>query len=205
MKIFLFVLLALANITYQRTEAKDAKVGSAVAVTVKVGSEELPDKLILGLFDDATPKTAKNFFELCTNDGLTNDQGTKLTYKGSPFHRIIPNFMVQGGDFTNRNGTGGESIYGRKFNDENFDVAHAKGVLSMANAGPNTNGSQFFITTAETPWLDGRHTVFGRLLRGQTTLNRIEAQGSSSGRPKTEVTFADCRALTDAELEQVLA
>ena len=123
-------------------------------------------RVIFELFSDVTPKCAENFRCLCTGERGRGRSGKNLHFKGSSFHRIIPGFMCQGGDFTKGNGTGGESIYGEKFKDENFKIKHTEPfLLSMANEGPNTNGSRFFITTAETPWLDGKHTVFGRLSR----------------------------------------
>jgi len=142
------------------------------------------------LFNDVTPKTAENFRQLCI--GLNKD-GKFLGYKGSGFHRVIPNFMLQGGDFTNHNGTGGVSIYGNKFQDENIKLKHDRPyLLSMANAGPNTNGSQFFITTVVTSWLDGKHVVFGKVTKGDDIVKRIEGLGSDSGKTKGKITIADC-------------
>ncbi|WVQ79520.1 hypothetical protein IAT38_001619 [Cryptococcus sp. DSM 104549] len=151
------------------------------------------------LYDTPTPKTAANFRALCTSkkpDGTPLPTG--FGYKGTSFHRVIPGFMCQGGDFERGDGTGGQSIYGEKFPDENFEKKHDKaGLLSCANAGPNTNGSQFFITTAETcEWLDGKHTVFGEVDKGMSIVKEIEARGSKDGKPpKDKITIAACGAV----------
>merc|ERR1711871_193993 len=146
-----------------------------------------------GLFGKTVPRTVENFRTLCVGDQISKKSGKSLAYKGSIFHRIIPQFMCQGGDFTLGNGRGGESIYGRTFRDENFKAKHmAPGYISMANAGPDTNGSQFFITTVKTPWLDGRHIVFGKVLEGFEVVKKMEAQGTPGGQPVAIVKIADC-------------
>lgn len=149
-------------------------------------------RIVFELFADVVPKTAENFRALCTGEKGVGRAGKPLHFKGSSFHRIIPQFMCQGGDFTRGNGTGGESIYGEKFADENFKLRHTgKYLLSMANAGPNSNGSQFFITTAETPWLDGKHVVFGKVLSGSEVVDAMERVGSRNGATSQTVTIED--------------
>jgi peptidylprolyl isomerase len=157
-------------------------------------------RLVFELFADTVPKTAENFRALCTGEKGVGKEGKPLHYKGCRFHRIIQQFMCQGGDFTRGNGTGGESIYGAKFKDENFTHKHTTpGLLSMANAGPDTNGSQFFITTAVTSWLDGKHVVFGKVVEGMDVVKKMEAAGSRSGQTSADVVITDCGEVTEAK------
>lgn len=159
-----------------------------VFLDIKIGDKE-PKRVELELFKDKVPKTVENFRCLCTGE-----KGGNLHYKGSIFHRVIKDFMIQGGDYENSNGTGGRSIYGEKFEDENFFYAHSReGLLCMANAGPNTNGSQFFITLKDTPWLDGKHVVFGKVIKGMEVVKEVEAvETDPQDKPKSPVVIADC-------------
>ena len=146
------------------------------------------DRVVMELYADTVPKTAENFRVLCTGE-----KGKDLHYKGSKFHRIMTGFIAQGGDFTNHNGTGGKSIYGDRFEDENFDKKHiARGDLSMANAGHNSNGSQFFICFGPCPWLDGNHVVFGKVVQGLEVLDKLEQIGTTLGDPLKNALIKNC-------------
>jgi len=171
--------------SFSRSAVSMMAANPTVFFDMEVGGEEV-GRITFELRADAAPKTVENFRQLCTGEA-------GFGYKGTSFHRVIPQFMCQGGDMTAGNGTGGKSIYGRTFDDEDFSLPHTgKGILSMANAGPNTNGSQFFICTVDTPWLDGKHCVFGKATDGMDVIDKIEQVGSQSGATSKTVTIADC-------------
>ncbi|KAI4257320.1 MAG: hypothetical protein LQ352_001670 [Teloschistes flavicans] len=163
---------------------------SRVYFDIEIGQKK-EGRVTFELYDDVVPKTTENFRALCTGEKGNGKSGKALSYKGSIFHRVIKGFMIQGGDFTAGNGTGGESIYGEKFEDENFKLKHGKPLLlSMANAGPGTNGSQFFVTTVPTPHLDGKHVVFGEVLDGKGIVRKIENLKTQNDKPVHDVTIA---------------
>ncbi|XP_071531193.1 peptidyl-prolyl cis-trans isomerase E isoform X2 [Panulirus ornatus] len=175
----------MAEDTEEEPKAKKKKTNPQVYFDIKAG-KSLVGRIVMQLRADVVPKTVENFRCLCTHE-------KGYGYQGSIFHRIIPGFVCQGGDFTNHNGTGGRSIYGAKFEDENFKLRHTgPGILSMANSGPNSNGSQFFLTAERTEWLDKKHVVFGQVISGLDVIRKIEKWGTKSGKPTEKVIISNC-------------
>lgn len=189
-----FILILTLSFNYQGLgwAVKEPEITHRVFLDVDMDDQRL-GRIVIGLFGKVVPKTAENFRALCTGEKGQGSSGKPLHYKKTPFHRIIPGFVIQGGDIVHGDGKGGESIYGGIFPDENFRIKHSHaGVVSMANSGPNSNGSQFFITTVKASWLDGEHVVFGKVIQGMDTVYAIEGgAGTYSGKPRKKVIIAE--------------
>ena len=201
------ILCVLVAIALVATAAEAPKKRKGPKITNKVYFDMEADgeslgRIVFGLYGKTVPRTAENFRALCTGEKGVGQAGKPLHDQGSIVHRVIPGFMAQGGDFTNGDGRGGESIYGQRFEDENFKIRHTRpGLLSMANAGKDTNGSQFFITVAATPWLDGKHVVFGEVLEGMDVVKAIEALGSPSGKTSKKIVIKESGELVEEEVK----
>jgi len=181
-------VLLFAFVFFAQTEGRDVEVTHEVVFDIKVGNRNV-GSVVLALFGKLTPRTVKNFVSLADPKGFKG-----RSYRGSKFHRVIPNFMIQGGDITSGDGRGSFSIYGDRFPDENFELKHTEpGLLSMANAGKDTNGSQFFLTVVATPWLDGKHTVFGKVVEGMDVVRQIENLRTVDDRPVNDVVIVGTR------------
>ncbi|XP_061957597.1 peptidyl-prolyl cis-trans isomerase CYP21-1-like isoform X2 [Populus nigra] len=175
-----------------KEEEQDYEITHRVYLDIDIDGQR-QGRIVIGLYGEVVPKTAENFRALCTGTKHKGASGKALHYKGIPFHRIISGFMIQGGDVVYGDGRGSDSIYGSVFPDENFKIKHSHaGVVSMVNSGPNSNGSQFFITTIKASWLDGEHVVFGKVIQGMDIVYAIEGgAGTYSGKPRKKVIIAD--------------
>ncbi|KAF7841188.1 peptidyl-prolyl cis-trans isomerase CYP21-1 [Senna tora] len=193
---------------------EEPEITHRVFLDVDIDEQRL-GRIIVGLYGQVVPKTVENFRALCTGEKGKNSNGVKLHYKGTPFHRIISGFVIQGGDIVHRDGTGYESIYGGTFPDENFKIknSHAglslkihsmlAGVVSMVNSGPDSNGSQFFITTVKASWLDGEHVVFGKVIEGMDNVFAIEGSaGTYNGKPRKKVIISDSGEIPPSQWDQ---
>ncbi|KAJ6821874.1 peptidyl-prolyl cis-trans isomerase CYP21-1 isoform X1 [Iris pallida] len=204
--VFAIVLVIFAISSKNKAVLKEEKVPEIthrVYLDVDIDGQHL-GRIVIGLYGEVVPKTVENFRALCTGEKGKGASGKALHYKGTPFHRIISGFMIQGGDITRGDGKGGESIYGGTFGDENFAIKHSHpGTVSMANSGPNSNGSQFFITTVKTFWLDGEHVVFGKVIQGMDTVYAIEGgAGTYNGKPRKKVIITDSGEIPKAQWGQ---
>ncbi|CAB4321174.1 unnamed protein product [Prunus armeniaca] len=209
--LLIFLVLAIFLIfvfssTHKKEEEKLEEVPEIthrVYLDVDIDGQHL-GRIVIGLYGQVVPKTVENFRALCTGEKGKGAKGKPLHYKGTPFHRIVSGFMIQGGDIVYRDGRGYESIYGGTFADENFRVKHSHaGVVSMVNSGPDSNGSQFFITTIKASWLDGEHVVFGKVIQGMDTVYAIEGgAGTYSGKPRKKVTIAESGEIPQSQWDE---
>ncbi|KAL9238385.1 hypothetical protein vseg_012815 [Gypsophila vaccaria] len=206
LSLLLFFLAFSFNFQIMQKVEEEPEITHRVFLDVDMDNQRL-GRIVIGLYGTVVPKTAENFRALCTGEKGKGSSGKPLHYKKTPFHRIIPGFMVQGGDIVHGDGKGGESIYGGTFRDENFKINHWRaGVVSMANSGRNSNGSQFFITTVKASWLDGEHVVFGRVIQGMDTVYAIEGgAGTYSGKPRKKVIIADSGEIPKSKWDEDVA
>ncbi|KAF5755721.1 putative peptidylprolyl isomerase [Helianthus annuus] len=198
----LFVFLVFSSFSQQEEDTVDEvyEITHRVFLDVDVDKQRL-GRIVIGLYGEVVPKTVENFRALCTGELGKNKSGKLLHYKGTPFHRIIPGFMIQGGDIVHGDGHGNESIYGGTFRDENFKIKQSHpGMVAMVNSGPDSNGSQFFITTVKAYWLDGEHVVFGKVIEGMDNVYVIEGSaGTYSGKPRKKVVISDSGEIPKSE------
>lgn len=191
LSIFIIFAFSASKLADEKTE-EEPEITHRVFLDIDIDKQRL-GRIVIGLYGQVVPKTVENFRALCTGEKGESASGVKLHYKGTPFHRIVSGFVIQGGDIVHRDGKASESIYGGTFPDENFRIKHSHaGVVSMANSGPDSNGSQFFFTTVKASWLDGDHVVFGKVVQGMDTVFAIEGgAGTYSGKPRKKVVIAD--------------